>query len=300
MNTQQPRLLPTRPPRTSHSVLARLIRNPLGLTGLILTLVVILLALLAPLITPVGPLEQQILARLQPPTLEHPLGTDQFGRDTFSRILYGYRASLSVAVGAVAIALLIGGVLGIVAAYLGGWIDRLTMRVMDVLLAFPVILLAIGIVAVLGQGQFNTALAIGVVYIPTFARLLRGPALVLKSSDYVSAAQALGARGGRIIFRHILPNITAVVLVQTSLALSTAILVEASLSFLGLGTQPPHPSLGLMLAESRTFLTLQPWPAVFSGFAILIASLGFNLLGDSLRDILDPRLRGPLRVRGAQ
>ncbi|AFZ69466.1 ABC transporter permease [Deinococcus peraridilitoris] len=293
MSAPQPHVLPDRAPRrTSPGLLARVTRNPLGLLGLLLTLGVLLLALGAPLLSPVGPLDQQILERFKPPSVSHPLGTDQFGRDTLARILYGYRASLSVAVAAVTIALLVGGSLGVIAAFMGGWLDRLIMRVMDVLLAFPVILLAIGIVAVLGQGQFNTALAIGVVYIPTFARLLRGPALVLKASDYVSAAQALGARDARIIFRHILPNITAVVLVQTSLALSTAILVEASLSFLGLGTQPPHPSLGLMLSESRTFLTLQPWPAVFSGLAILLASLGFNLLGDSLRDILDPRLRG--------
>ncbi|GGL79735.1 ABC transporter permease [Deinococcus aerolatus] len=273
-------------------ILARLLRDPLGLFGLLLTVVVILLAVFARQLFPTGPLEQDILGRLGNPSLTHLLGTDQFGRDTLARILYGYRASLGVAVGAVGVALTVGGTLGILAAYLGGWFDRVVMRVMDVLLAFPVILLAIGVVAVLGQGSFNTALAIGVVYIPAFARLLRGPALVLKSSEYVSAAQALGASDGRIVFRHILPNIVAVVLVQTSLALSTAILVEASLSFLGLGTRPPEPSLGLMLSEARTFLTLQPWPAVFSGLAILIASLGFNLLGDSLRDILDPRLRG--------
>ncbi len=278
--------------RRAGGVLARLLRDPLGLFGLLLTVMVILLAVFARQLFPAGPLEQDILGRLGNPSLTHLLGTDQFGRDTLARILYGYRASLGVAVGAVGVALTVGGTLGILAAYLGGWFDRVVMRVMDVLLAFPVILLAIGVVAVLGQGSFNTALAIGVVYIPTFARLLRGPALVLKSSEYVSAAQALGASDGRIVFRHILPNIVAVVLVQTSLALSTAILVEASLSFLGLGTRPPEPSLGLMLSEARTFLTLQPWPAVFSGLAILIASLGFNLLGDSLRDILDPRLRG--------
>ncbi|CAM3528142.1 ABC transporter permease [Deinococcus frigens] len=278
--------------RRSGGLLARLVRSPLGLFGLSLTLLVTIMAVFATQLAPVGPLEQDIMGRLGGPSLGHLLGTDQFGRDTLARILFGYRASLGVAVGAVGVALLVGGTLGILAAYLGGWFDRIVMRLMDVLLAFPVILLAIGVVAVLGQGSFNTALAIGVVYIPTFARLLRGPALILKSSEYVSAAHALGASDSRIVFRHILPNIVAVVLVQTSLALSTAILVEASLSFLGLGTRPPNPSLGLMLSEARTFLTLQPWPAVFSGMAILLASLGFNLLGDSLRDILDPRLRG--------
>ena len=280
------------PSRRSPSVLARLTQSPLGLTGLLLTVLVLLLALTAPLLFPAGPLAQDILGRLGPPSAKHWLGSDQFGRDTLTRILYGYRASLSVSLGAVLLALVLGGTLGILAAYFGGWFDRIVMRLMDVLLAFPVILLAIGIVAVLGQGQLNTALAIGVVYVPTFARLLRGPALVLRGSDYVSAAHGLGANDARIVFRHILPNLSAVILVQTSVALSTAILVEASLSFLGLGTQPPTPSLGLMLSESRSFLTLQPWPAVFSGLAILLASLGFNLLGDSLRDALDPRLRG--------
>lgn len=282
----------TPPKKRSQSILARIGRNPLGLFGLILTLLVLTVALLTPFISAIDPLRQDVLARLKPPIAGHPLGTDQFGRDTLSRICAGYSASLGVSVGAVLIALLIGGPLGVSAAYFGGWYDRVVMRLMDVLLAFPIILLAIAIVAVLGQGQVNTALAIGIVYIPTFARLLRGPALVLRRSDYVSAALALGSSDARIIARHIIPNLNAVTLVQVTLALSTAILVEASLSFLGLGTQPPQPSLGLMLAESRAFLTLNPWPALFSGLAILLASLGFNLLGDALRDILDPRLRG--------
>lgn len=290
MRAAFPDARPTR--RPSRSLLARLLRDPLGRLGFVLTALVLLLAVFAGPLAPVDPFKQDILGRLGGPSARHLFGTDQFGRDTLARVLYGYRASLGVAVGAVTIALLIGGTLGILAAYLGGWFDRIVMRLMDVLLAFPVILLAIGIVAVLGPGPSNSALAIGVVYIPTFARLLRAPALVLKASEYVSAAQALGASDGRVIFRHILPNIVAVLLVQTSLALSTAILVEASLSFLGLGTRPPAPSLGLMLSEARTFLTLQPWPVVFSGLAIVIASLGFNLLGDSLRDVLDPRLRG--------
>jgi len=279
--------VPARP-----TLLRRLTQNPLGLLGLLLTVLVVLLALLAPLLAPAGPLAQDVLSQFKGPSVAHWLGTDQFGRDTLVRVIYGYRASLLVSLGAVLLASIVGGALGVVAAFHGGWVDRLIMRCMDVLLAFPVILLAIGIVAVLGQGTANTALAIGIVYLPSFARLLRGPALTLRESEFVSAASALGASGPRLIFRHIVPNVSAVLLVQTSLALSTAILVEASLSFLGLGTRPPFPSLGSMLAESRTFLTLQPWPALVSGFAILLASLGFNLLGDSLRDLLDPRLRG--------
>jgi peptide/nickel transport system permease protein len=166
------------------------------------------------------------------------------------------------------------------------------MRLMDVLFAFPVMLLAIGVIAVLGPKTSSAAIAIAVVYTPIFARLLRGPALVICESEYVTGARAIGASDGRIIFRHILPNIASVILVQTSLLLSAAILVEASLSFLGLGTQPPTPSLGLMLAEGRNFLQLSPWAAIFAGFAILFLSFGFNLLGDALRDTLDPRLRG--------
>lgn len=273
-----------------NKLLRSLLRNPLGLLGLVLSLLVILAALLAPL-APYSPVEQDIPSRLQGPTVAHLIGTDQFGRDLLSRIFYGYRSSLSVAFSSVLLALLIGAGLGITAAYYGGWYDRLAMRLMDVFLAFPIILLAIGIIAILGPNLWNTAIAIGVVYTPIFARLARGPALVLRNIEYVQAAQALGAKHSRVLLRHILPNLFSVLLVQTTLSLSTAILVESSLSFLGLGTQPPTPSLGQMLSEGRPYLTLSPWTSLFSGLAILLASLGFNLLGDSLRDALDPRLR---------
>jgi peptide/nickel transport system permease protein len=279
---------PSRRPGT----FALVVRNPLGLLGLSLTVLVLLFGLVGPLLSPISPLEQDIMNRMSGPTGAHPLGTDQFGRDVLARMFQGYRSSLAVSGASVLLALLIGGPLGVTAAYWGGAYDRIVMRFMDVLLAFPIILLAIGIVAVLGPGSLNTALAIGIVYVPTFARLLRGPALVLQKSDFVQAARARGARDTPIVFRHIVPNIVTVTLVQTTLALSTAILVEASLSFLGLGTQPPNASLGAMLAEGRAFLTINPWPSLFSGLAILLASFGFNLLGDSLRDALDPRLRG--------
>lgn len=275
-----------------HTLLGRLAQNGVGFAGLVLSLLVILAALFAPLISPFDPLEQDILARLSGPTSEHPLGTDNFGRDLLSRVFYGFRISLSIAFSAVGVALLLGTTIGLVAAYAGSWVDRLLMRLMDVLLAFPIILLAIGILAVLGPGTGNTALAIGVVYLPVFARLARGPALTVLSWEYVAAARALGAKGWRIIFVHVAPNILAPIMVQTTISLSTAILVEASLAFLGLGTQPPTPSLGLMLSDSRDFMLLSPWASVFSGLAILVASLGFNLLGDSLRDLLDPNLRG--------
>jgi peptide/nickel transport system permease protein len=249
-------------------------------------------ALLASLVAPYGPNAQDILARLKGPTLAHWLGTDNFGRDTLSRILFGYQTLFAISFAAVLGALVVGGGVGVVAAYRGGWTDRIAMRLMDILFAFPIILLAIGIVAVLGPGAVSTGVAIGVVYVPIFARTLRAPALVLRESDYVAAARTCGSTEVRIMLRHLLPNLSGIILVQTSLSLSTAILVEASLSFLGLGTQPPTASLGRMLAESRNFLSLSPWAAVFSGAAILLASLGFNLVGDGLQDRLDPRFRG--------
>lgn len=267
----------------------RLRRNPIGLMGVVLSSFVILLAIAAPLAG--DPLEQTIRARFAAPNLEYPLGTDNFGRDTLSRVLYGYRTSLGIAFSAVAFACIIGSTVGLLAAFYGGWTDRILMRLMDILLAFPIILLAIAVLAVLGRGSSNTALAIGIVYLPIFARLARGPALSVLSWDYVAAARALGGTAPRLLLRHVLPNITAPILVQTTLSLSTAVLVEASLSFLGLGTQPPQPSLGLMLSDSRDYLLISPWVSVFSGLAILLASLGFNLLGDGLRDVLDPTLQ---------
>ncbi|MBI1779574.1 MAG: ABC transporter permease [Proteobacteria bacterium] len=266
--------------------------HPLLLIGGVLVAAQVALAFLAPLIAPYDPTAQSVLDRLQGPSLSFWLGTDQFGRDTLSRILWGYRASFLISLGSVVLALGLGGSLGVIAAYYRGWTERVIMRIMDLIFAFPIILLAIGIISILGPQAWTTAIAIGIVYVPTFARLLRGPALVIAESEFVLAARSLGAGDGRILLVHIVPNLASVILVQASLSLSTAILVEASLSFLGIGTQPPTPSLGLMLSEGRSFLLLSPWTTVFSGFAILLASFGFNLLGDALRDSLDPRLRG--------
>lgn len=260
--------------------------------GGIIVLGLALAALLAPWTAPFGPDEQDILARLQAPSAMHLLGTDNFGRDVLTRLMFGLRTLFAVSCLSVLGALLTGGTLGLVAAWQGGVVDRVVMRLADVLFAFPVILLAIGIIALLRPGALSAALAIGIAYTPIFARTLRAPALLLRESDFIQAARAVGVRGRRIVLRHVLPNLASIVLVQTTLSLSTAMLVEASLSFLGLGTQPPTPSLGRMLAESRNFMTLSPWPAVFSGLAILLASLGFNLLGDGLQERLDPRLRG--------
>jgi peptide/nickel transport system permease protein len=267
-------------------------RNKLLAFAAVFVALQVVLALGATWIAPYDPTAQSVAQRLKGPSALHWLGTDQFGRDVLARILHGYRTSLLACTVAVGIALLFGGTFGLLAAYYRGWLDRVLMRLMDVLFAFPVMLLAIGIIAVLGPHTSSAAIAIAVVYTPIFARLLRGPALVICESEYVLGARAVGASDGRIMIRHVLPNLASVILVQTSLLLSAAVLVEASLSFLGLGTQPPTPSLGLMLAEGRNFLLLSPWSAVFAGFAILFLSFGFNLLGDALRDTLDPRLRG--------
>jgi peptide/nickel transport system permease protein len=277
--------------RSSLRFMARLYRNRIGFSGLVLSLLVVFSAVFAPLLSPYGVRDQSIRDRFSAPSLEHPMGTDNFGRDLMSRVLHGYRISVGIAGLAVALAVTVGGTIGLIGAYSGGWVDRILMRLMDVLLAFPVILLAIGILALLGPGSMNTSLAVGIVYTPVFARLARGPALSVLSWDFVVAARALGARGRRIMFRHVAPNIFAPIMVQVTLSLSTAILVEAALSFLGLGTQPPTPSLGLMLSESRDYMLISPWTSVFSGLAILVAALGFNLLGDGLRDLLDPTLR---------
>jgi peptide/nickel transport system permease protein len=272
-------------------MIAYMKRNKLLTFAAIFVALQVLLAIFAPFIGLQDPYAQVMVQRMKGPNLLNLLGTDQLGRDVLARILYGYRTSLMTCVTAVALALVAGGTLGMLAAYYRGWFDRIVMRLMDVLFAFPIMLLAIGVIAVLGPSAWSAALAIAIVYTPIFARLLRGPALVICESEYVNGARAIGASDGRIIFLHLLPNLTSVVLVQTSLLLSAAILVEASLSFLGLGAQPPIPSLGLMLSEGRNFLLLSPWPAIFAGFAILFLSFGFNLLGDALRDTLDPRLR---------
>ena len=281
-------------PASPPQVHARSRRRPLlSLYSVALTMIVllVLVALAAPLIAPYDPLGQDILQRLKGPSAAHWLGTDQLGRDVLSRIIYGLRSSLSISASAVFVAFLGGSVLGLLAAYYRGWTERIIMRLMDVLFAFPVMLLAIGVIAVMGPGAVPTAAAIAIVYTPIFARLLRGPALVVAESDFVLSARSIGASDLRIILHHILPNLVSVILVQFSLLLSSAILVEASLSFLGLGTQPPTPSLGMMLSEGRNFLFLAPWAAIFSGVAILIVAFALNLFGDALRDDLDPRLR---------
>lgn len=273
-------------------LLSALFRHPSGRIGGAIIALYVLLALASAVgLTPHDPIAQHPVARLQGPGLTYLLGTDLFGRDVLSRLMVGIRQSFVIAFLAVAIATLIGTVVGLVSAWWGGLWDGVLMRVMDVFLAFPAILLALLIIAVLGPGTLTSVLAIAIVYSPIFARVARGPALSLKSRDFVDAARSFGSSQSYILTRHLLLNLVAPLTVQVTLALAWALLTEASLSFLGLGTQPPDPSLGLMLSDSRNLMEMAPWLMVFPGLVIMAGILGFNLLGDALRDIVDPRTR---------
>jgi peptide/nickel transport system permease protein len=270
--------------------LRQLSRNWSGVVGLALILFFITISLLGALgLTPYPPLDQHAIDRLTGPSAEYPLGTDLFGRDLASRIMKGGANSLRVATTSVALATFFGTLLGITAGFIGGRVDNVIMRTMDVFFAFPTLLLALLVVVVLGPGLNNTVLAVAVVYTPIFARVARGPVLSIKEMEFVTAARCLGMSEVRILFRHVLPNTIAPLIVQITLALSWALITEAGLSFLGLGTQPPEPSWGLMLSESRNLAEIAPWLMVFPGLAIMLGVLGFNLLGDGLRDVLDPR-----------
>lgn len=269
--------------------LRRFLRHRGAVTGACLIGLFLLIAASAPWIAPHPPLEQELTRRLQPPSSEHLLGTDDFGRDLLSRVLHGSRISLTVGLVAVVLALAVGGTLGLVAGFYGGAADLLLMRVVDVMLAFPSILLAIAVVAALGPSLTNAMIAVGITGIPVYARLVRGVVLQVKNLEYVTAAKALGARDGRILFRAVLPNCLAPIFVQSSLGLATAILDAAGLSFLGLGAQPPTPEWGAMLSQGRQLVLDAPWALTAPGVAILLSVLGFNLLGDGLRDLFDPR-----------
>ncbi len=277
--------------QTGRNPLVRLLRSPAGLSGLIITALVVFTSLLAPLLAPYDPIALNPPDRLLGPTEGHWLGTDQYGRDTFSRIVYGGRISLIIAGTSILFAASIGTLMGLLAGYYRGWVDAVVMRLTDVLLSFPAILLAIALLAFLGGGLRNLILAIGIVYIGPFARVARGAVLTVREEVYVEAGQALGSRDGRMLLLTILPNAAAPLIVEVTLRLAYAILAEASLSFLGLGPQPPTPSWGQMIAEGRRFLALSAWGTVAPGLAIMLAVLGFNLLGDGLRDALDPRLK---------
>jgi peptide/nickel transport system permease protein len=275
----------------SGAVVRQFRRSRAAVLGLILTGTFVLLAILAPVLAPHDPTAFTLGQQLRPPSPTNPLGTDELGRDILSRLLYGARITLLITVGAVLVSLVIGTTLGVVAGFRGGWWDTLIMRFMDVLLAMPGFLLAIAIIAALGVGMINVVIAVGVFSIPAFARVARGSTLSVKQQDYVLAARALGAPDGGIMLRHVLPNVAPPLVVQTTLRLATAILTASGLSFLGLGPQPPTPEWGAMLSTGRNFVTSSPQLATIPGLAILLVAMGFNLLGDGLRDALDPRLK---------
>ncbi len=271
-------------------IFAELMRDKIGRVGLFGVLMVILIAIFAPVIANHDPVAMSDSLQTAPGNGFY-LGTDEFGRDVFSRLIYGARVSLYVGLLATGIGAACGMLLGLVAGYYEGWIDNLLMRIMDILFAFPAILLALAIVAVLGPDLRNTIIAIGIVRIPVFTRTIRSEVLSVKSQEYIASVRSIGVRNSGIIFRHILPNVLSPFIVQTTLSLSSAILVEASMSFLGLGIQPPNPSWGSMLSESRKIMELAPWTAIAPAVAIVLAILSFNILGDSVRDILDPKLK---------
>ncbi|MDE0963741.1 MAG: ABC transporter permease [Candidatus Latescibacteria bacterium] len=264
-------------------------KQRLGLIGGGILCMLLLVALLAPVLAPYDPLAQDLYQRLQPPSIDHWFGTDDFGRDILSRIVYGSRISLRIGLIAISLALTGGTLFGLVAGYRGGMVDMLIMRLMDLMLAFPSILLAIAIVAVIGPGIENAILAVSIVLVPQFARLVRSSVLTVREATYVEAARALGATESRLLFYSILPNCTAPLIVQTTLGMGTAILDAAGLSFLGMGAQPPVPEWGAMLSGGRELLLRAPWVMTFPGLAIFTVVLGLNLFGDGLRDALDPK-----------
>ena len=269
----------------------RLCKNKLAIVGLVLVIIIVLGSIFAPLLTPYEYDAMDLLHAKQFPSLEHPLGTDHYGRDILTRILYGGRTSLLISVIAIAISLIVGGLLGAVASYFGGFQENVIMRLLDILMAVPGLLLAVAISASLGVGKLNCAIAIGVSSIPSFARIIRASVLSIKGQEYIEAAKACGVRDWTIILRHVIPNSLAPIMVQSTLRVGESIMMISSLSFIGLGVQPPTPEWGSMLAMGRDLIR-DFWPIVtFPGIAIMLTLIAFNLLGDGLRDALDPRLK---------
>lgn len=268
------------------------LRHGLVIAGGSIVLLLLVAALLGRAIAPHDPNAMNFGAVFAAPSATHVFGTDEFGRDLLSRILHGAAVSVKVAFIAVGISAVAGVTLGLLAGYMRGWLDEIVMRVMDVFFALPTVLLAIVVMAILGRGVENAMIAIAIVYAPIFARVTRGAVIAVRDLEYVNAARALGQGHLRVMFAHVLPNALGPIIVQTSLSLAFAILAEAALSFFGLGTQPPDPSWGRMLSEGRAYLRQAPWMGIFPGLAIMVSVLGFNLLGDGLRDVLDPRYRG--------
>ncbi|MBN3459275.1 ABC transporter permease [Mycobacterium sp. DSM 3803] len=276
-----------------------LLSNAVTAISAAVLIAVVFVAVTAHWITPFGINDIDVPNALQPPSGSHWFGTDELGRDVLSRVLVAVQASLRVAVVSVALAGVAGVLIGVVAGYRGGWVDTVVMRVVDVMFAFPVLLLALAIVAILGPGITTTMLAIGIVYTPIFARVARASTLSVRVEPFVAVSRTMGTGDGYILTRHILPNIAGPLIVQLSLSLAFAILAEASLSFLGLGIQPPQPSLGRMIFDAQGFVTLAWWMAVFPGAAIFVTVLAFNLFGDGLRDVLDPKQRTMIEARRA-
>jgi peptide/nickel transport system permease protein len=274
-----------------------LLRNPVTVVSAVVLAAVVVIALTANWIAPYGVNDVDVPNALRPPSGGHWFGTDELGRDVASRVLVAIQASMRVAVVSVAFAVVVGVTVGVVAGYRGGWVDTVFMRVIDVMFAFPVLLLALAVVAILGPGTTTTILAIGIVYTPIFARVARASTLSVRVEPFVQLSRAMGTGTVYILGRHILPNIAGPLIVQTSLSLAFAILSEAALSFLGLGIQPPQPSLGRMIFDSQGFVTMAWWMAVCPGAAIFVIVLAFNLIGDGLRDVLDPKQRTMIEAR---
>jgi peptide/nickel transport system permease protein len=271
----------------------RLKRNPLAMAGLLITVILLLVALFAPWLAPYDPIAQDLSQRLLPPlTAGHPMGTDEFGRDILSRIIYGSRITLYIVLLVVLTAPVAGLFIGTVAGYFGGWVDAVLMRITDIFLAFPKLILALALVAVLGPGMVNAVLAIALTSWPPYARVARAETLTVRNSDYIAAVKLQGAGGGRVIWGHIMPMCLPSVIIRVTLDMAGVILTAAGLGFLGLGVQPPLPEWGAMISSGRKYLFEQWWVATMPGLAIFIVSLGFNLLGDGLRDVLDPRSSG--------
>jgi peptide/nickel transport system permease protein len=267
------------------------LKNRLAVAGFGIVVGLLIIAISAPLLAPYDPTVQSLPEKREKPGGKFLLGADEFGRDILSRLIYGTRVALLVGTISIAIALVFGMVLGTASGFFGGVVDNLIMRILDILLAFPYLLLAIAVVSAIGPGILNTTIAVGIWAIPGFARIIRASVITIKKADYIQAAKAIGASDARIIFNHIIPNFISPVIVYSTLYMANAILIEAALSFLGLGVQPPTPSWGLMVSSGRDFLLSAPHIATLPGIAIMITVLGFNLLGDGLRDSLDPKLR---------
>ena len=272
-------------------VLKRICRNPIALLGLVIIALYVGVAVFAPWLAPHDPLGQDLSKSFAPLSAEHPMGCDEFGRDILSRVIFGARTSLIIQVFSVLMALVVGVVLGAAGGYFGGWLDEFLMRCMDVLLAFPGILRALAIVAVLGPDLHNLIIAIGIYSIPQFARITRGSVITVKQNEYVTAARAIGESHFSAIVRYVLPNAVSPIIIQTTLRMATVLLTAAGLGFLGLGVQPPQPEWGTMLSTARMYLRSAPLVAVFPGVSIMIVVLGFNFFGDGLQDALNPRLK---------